>query len=101
MLESLREKLLMLKLKEIIVNQIQNQDYYENAANIYDKITVIDEKLEIDGEKIRHEKVLYRYLNGFMKEEECYYQIKPLPVFGVEINRFNKEYIKSKAKKIS
>ena len=100
MLEQLKEKLLMLKMKKIIVEEL-NSDYYENAANIMERDFLIDEKVELDGEIIKHELSIVKYFNGYYNFEERYYQIKSLPVYGVNITEYNKDIVQEKIRKIS
>lgn len=96
---NVKEKLLMLKIREIIVNELNNV-YYKNTANIKDKEFLVNEKLYLDGENIKHQLSLVKYLNTYYYLEEKYYQVNTLSEFGINITEYNKEYARENAKEL-
>ena len=93
------EKLMLLKLKDIIYHQIMDEDYYTNAGNVLNICTVFKEDVIIDGRKIEHNKYMINYSNGFSLFKEKYFMSDETINYPVEINKSCFEFIQEKSRK--
>ena len=81
---NIKNKILMLKLQEIVLQELNFDEYYKNGLNIAKIIPILDEEIgsissDYFSEKMFHKETLVEYSNGFYIFDSCDYKIPNTP----------------------